>query len=202
MQLESYRILFISISLIGVLLFASPTISLLIETPAGEQFSDLYILGSNHAIENIPFNIENGVSYSVYLGVDNNLGLSSYYNCLVKFGNYTESRPSFTLGTHSELSALYTYNIMLREGQKWETLLTFRLNNITFSADVSKLSSITINGVDFPINESVFWDSNNSGYYYTLFVELWRFDSTLGQAQYDNRFVCLLLNMTRSFDSN
>ena len=45
MQLENVRIIFIAVGLIGVLLFASPTIGLLIRVPAGKEFSELYFLG-------------------------------------------------------------------------------------------------------------------------------------------------------------
>ena len=54
MQLKNARIIFITIGLIGVLLFASPTIALLVKPPAGEEFSELYILGPNHTFANIP----------------------------------------------------------------------------------------------------------------------------------------------------
>jgi hypothetical protein len=196
-QLKNIRIIFITIGLIGVLLFSSPTISLLVKSPAGEEFSELYILGPSHTFENIPFNIEANVTYSVYLGVVNHLGSSCYYTCFVKIANETESLPNATLGTPSSLPPLYEFNTLLSDGGTWEVPLTFQVNELTFTDETSQLSSITVNGIEFPVNQPSAWDSNNAGYYYNLLVELWIFNSTLGTSQYNNRFVDLFLNMTQ-----
>jgi hypothetical protein len=196
-QLENIRIIFITIGLIGVLLFASPTISLLVKPPAGQEFSELYILGSNHTFENIPFNIKADVTYSVYLGVVNHLGSSCYYTCFVKMGNETELLPNATLGAPSSLSARYEYKSFISDGATWEAPLTFRVNELTFTDETSQLYSITINGLEFPVNQTSAWDSDKTGYYYNFFVELWIFNSTLGISQYHNRYVSLVLNMTQ-----
>jgi hypothetical protein len=196
-QLENIRIIFITIGLIGVLLFASPTISLLVKPPAGQEFSELYILGSNHTFENIPFNIKADVTYSVYLGVVNHMGSSCYYTCFVKIANDTGFLPNATLGAPSSLSALYEYKSFISDGGTWEAPLTFRVNELTFTDGMSQLSNITINGIEFPVNQTSAWNSGNAGYYYNLFVELWIFNSTLGISQYHDRFVSLVLNMTQ-----
>ena len=47
-HLDNYRIIFLAVGLIGVLLFASPTIGLLVKPPSGQHFSELYVLGPNH----------------------------------------------------------------------------------------------------------------------------------------------------------
>jgi hypothetical protein len=183
--------------LIGVLLFASPSISLLVKLPAGQEFSEVYILGSNHTFDNLPFNIEADVNYSVYLGVVNHLGSSCYYTALVKMANESGSLPDATAGTPSSLPALFEFNTFLSDGGTWETPLTFQVNGLSFTEGVSQLSGVTVNGVEFPVNQTSTWDSVNSGYYYYLFVELWIFNSTMGSSQYDNRFVSLVLNMTQ-----
>ena len=83
------------------------------------------------------------------------------------------------------------------DGETWETPLTFQVNELSFADGASQLSGITINGVDFPVNQTSTWNSTNAGYYYYLFVELWLYNSTLGTSQYNNRFVSLVLNMTQ-----
>jgi uncharacterized membrane protein len=187
----------ITIGLIGVLLFASPTISLLVKPPAGQEFSEIYILGPNHTFDNIPFNIKADVNYSVYLGVVNHMGTSCYYTSFVKIGNETKPLPDATLGTPSSLPPLYEFNTVLSDGGTWEVPLTFQVNELSFTDGASQLSSITINGAEFPVNQTSAWNSANAGYYYYLFVELWIFNSTLGTSQYNNRFVSLVLNMTQ-----
>jgi len=145
----------------------------------------------------IPFNIRPGVNYSVYLGVVNHMGSSNYYTSYAKLGNETQSLPNATAETPSPLPALYEYKSFISDGATWETPLTFQVNQLTFTGVTSKLSDITINGVEFPINQTSKWDADKTGYYYNLFVELWIFNSTLGTSQYHNRFVSLFLNMTQ-----
>ncbi|MGA3061118.1 MAG: DUF1616 domain-containing protein [Candidatus Bathyarchaeia archaeon] len=183
--------------LIGVLLFALPSISLFVKPPSEQEFSEIYILGPNHTFDNIPFTIETDVNYSVYLGIVNHMGSSCYYTALVKMANDSGSLPDATLGTPSLLPTLYEFNTFLSDGGTWEEPLTFQLNGLNFTDGASQLSSLTINGVEFPLNQTSTWDSGNSGYYYHLFVELWIFNSTMASSQYDNRFVSLVLNMTQ-----
>jgi hypothetical protein len=177
------------------LLFATPTISFLVKPPAGQQFSQLYVLGPNHLLKDIPFNIKAGVTYSVYLGVGNQMGSSSYYTLFVKFRNENELLPNATLGVPSPLSALYEYNSFIKNGETWETSLTFQFNGLAFHGATSYVSSITINGIDFSVNKESAWNSGKAGYYYSIFVELWIFNSTSSTSQYHNRYVNLELNM-------
>ena len=198
MNLDNYRIVFVAVGLIGILLFASPSIGLLIKPPPSEEhFSELYILGPNHMLGDIPFNIKPGVTYSVYLGVVNQMGSSNYYTSFVKLGNETQSLPNATSGTPSLLPALFEYKSFISDGATWEAPLTFQVSQLTFTGDTSKLSDITINGVEFPISQASKWNTDKTGYYYSLFVELWIFNSTSGNSQYHNRFVSLNLNMTQ-----
>jgi uncharacterized membrane protein len=196
-RLENVRVVFIAIGLIGVLLFALPTINLLVKPPASEAFSELYVLGSSHNFDNLPFNVKADVNYSAYLGVVNQMGFSCYYTSFLKIANDATSLPNATLGTPSKLPNLYEYNSFVNDGGTWEVPLTFRVNELTFTDGASQLSNITINGVKFPVNLTSAWDSAKTGYYYYLFVELWIFNSTLGISQYHDRFVSLVLNMTQ-----
>jgi hypothetical protein len=177
-------------------LFASPTISLLIEPPANQEFTELYMLGPKHTFEDIPFNIKAKVNYSVYLGVANHMGASSYHTSFVKITNQTRSLPSAILGTPSQLPALYEFKSFISDEGIWEVPLTFRVNELTFTDGISRLSSITINGIELSINQTSALNSDKTGYYY-LFVELWIFNTTAGILQYHNRFVDLELNMTQ-----
>jgi hypothetical protein len=169
----------------------------LVKAPAGQEFSEVYILGSNQNFDNLPFNIAAAVNYSVYLGVNNQMGSSCYYTAYVKLANASTSLPNATLETASTLPALYEFNTFLNDGGTWETPVTFQVNGLSFTDGASKLSGVTINGVEFPVDQTSAWSSSNSGYYYYLFVELWLFNSTLGTSQYNDRFVSLVLNMTQ-----
>jgi uncharacterized membrane protein len=195
--ISRHRTLFITAALIGILILTSPIIDLFIKAPVGEQFSVIYLLGPNRTFDNIPFNIKTGVIYSVYLGVTNYVGFSNYYTCSVKIASKNDSLPDPTLGTPSSLPTLYEYKTFLENGKTWEAPLTFEVNSIIFANGVSTLSDISINGLDYTFNKTSIWDSSQTGYYYSLFVELSLYNSTLNSLNYNSRFVTLNLNMTQ-----
>jgi len=197
MHLESYRITFATITLIGILLFALPAVGLLIQSPSNEKYSEIYILGPNHQFDDIPFNVKAGVTYSVYLCIGNHMSQSNYYTGIVKIRNETEPLPNNTLGQSSSLAALYKYEAFVQDGETLEESLIFRINDLSFSNGNSQISSITINGFDYPVNKMSMWNSNKTGYFYNLFVELWMFNPDVGFSQFNNQSVHLLLNMTQ-----
>src|SRR5665647_1249768 len=171
MQLDNYRIIFIAVGLIGILLFASPTIAPLIKPPPSEQhFSELYVLGPNHVLKDIPFNIKAGVTYSVYLGVVNQMGSSNYYTSYVKLGNETQLLPNSTTTTPSLIPGLYEYKSFIKDGATWEVPLTFQVNQLSFHNNISQLDGVTINGIEFPVKQTSIWNADKTGYYYTCLL--------------------------------
>jgi hypothetical protein len=78
----------------------------------------------------------------------------------------------------------------------WESTLTFQIKTLTFTNNVSYVPTITIKGIESPVNKESAWNSTKTGYYYGLLVELWMFNLSSGAYQYHNRSVQLLLNMT------
>ena len=125
------------------------------------------------------------------------MGSSNYYTSFVKLGNETQFLPNATLVTPSPLPALYEYKSFISDDMAWEKPLTFQVNQLTFFDNSVKLSGITINGVEFSVELTSVWNSDKTGYYYTLFIALWIFNSPSGTSQYHNRFVSLNLNMTQ-----
>jgi hypothetical protein len=197
MNLEGLKLVFIVVGLIGILLIASPVIAPAIHLPNEQQFSDLYLLGPNNTTSSYPSSVKANVPYLVYLGVSNNMGSSCYYTCYVKVGSKDSHLPNATLETPSALPALYEYKTFISNEETWESSLKFQINEMTINNRTSHLSSITVNGVESSVNQTSAWNSTKAGYYYYLFVELWVFNSTLGNSQYHNRFVSLALNMTQ-----
>jgi hypothetical protein len=198
MKLEDYKIIFVALGLIGVLIFASPTLGLVLHLPGEEKFSELWVLGPRHKTGDYPFNVTAGVNYLVYVGVGNHLGSSAYYLVYVKFGNETEPLPNLTSGTPSILAPLYEYHVLLGDNSSSEVPLTFSFSNPSFSSDRSTVGNITINGVQTNVDASVSWDTVNHGYYYELFAELWIYDPASNVFSFNNRFVSLRLNVTSS----
>jgi uncharacterized membrane protein len=195
MKLNDYKLIFIAIGLIGVLLIASPALADLLHFPSGEQFSELYLLGPNQMAANIPFNIAAGQNYSVYLGVGNHLGASAYYVCYVKLRNQTDPSPNDITQTASSLAPLYEYRTFVQNGVNWTVPLTFSLSGVSISNNQSMLGSITINNAQFDIGKIAQLDQKNNGYYYQLFIELWAFNPS-DTLQYQNRYVYFWMNVT------
>lgn len=196
LKLDDYRVIFASVGLIGILLFASPTLSLVLHLPGGERFSELYILGPGRMAEDYPFNVGAAVNYLVYVGVGNHMGCSAYYVVYVKFRNQTEPLPNATAGTPSPLPSLYEYRVFLEDGKTWEAPLTFSFSDVSFSENRSWVAGLVINGVAFSVNKLASLDVENSGYYYQLFIELWIYNNESRSFEFHNRFVGLWLNMT------
>ena len=199
LKLDDCKVAFFSAGLIGILLFASPTLSLVWHWPGGEKFSELWVLGSEHMAEGYPYNVKAGKSYSVYVDVSNHLGSSAYYTVYVKFRNQSEPLPNSASGTPSPLPPLYKYRMLLQDGKSWETALTFSFSKVSFFNNQSQVGSVTVNNATYEVDKSASWDAKNRGYNYQLFIELWiytKITPLVYAIQYHNRFVSLSLNMT------
>jgi hypothetical protein len=190
-----YRTIFFAVGLVGILIFASPTISLYLKLPSSEPFSTVYFLGPDQTFNSIPFNVKSNVTYTVYLGIENHEGAVGYYEGLVKLRNDTEPLPNATLGAPSTLPVVYQYNVFLLDGQAWEAPLKFRINSVNTDG-LSQIQSITINNIDFTVNKTAAWDSEDNGFYYELFAELWAFNPSDSGFHFDNRCVHFYLNVT------
>ena len=148
--------------------------------------------------ENFPSNIAVGQNYSVYVGVGNQLGSSAYYVLYVKLANQTDQMPNDTLGTPSSLPPLYEYRFSIQNGMNWESLLSFSVSNASFSENNSQINTFQINNVAFNVDKPAMWNSNSTSFTYQLFFELWRYNTPYSSIQFDDRFVTLNLNLTRS----
>jgi hypothetical protein len=196
MQLDDCKVMFCVVGLAGVLLLASPTLSFVWHLPGGERFSEFWILGPGHMAEDYPFNVKADELYSIYVGVANHMGSSSYYTAYVKFRTQSEPLPNVTAGTPSPLSPLYEYRAFLEDGATWEVPLTFSFSGVSFFNNQSLVTSLTVDDHAFGVDKSASWDGENNGYYYQLFLELWIYQVGSDAFEFHNRFVGLWLNMT------
>ncbi|MCW4005731.1 MAG: DUF1616 domain-containing protein [Candidatus Bathyarchaeota archaeon] len=196
MKLRTYKLFFITAGLIGILILSSPAISAYVTFPGDEPFSEIYILGSGHMTEGIPFNIQPDTDYEVQLGVGNHMGSPFYYVCYIYLRNATQSFPDITAGTPSGLPPLYEYRVLLQDEQTVELPLVFSLSGFTAANNQSTLQSLTINNVTFDVDATALWDSEKNGFPYQLLLELWAFNQTEGSIQYHQRAVYFWLNVT------
>jgi len=197
MNLEDYRTLF-AVATAGLILMAAfPTLSLVVPFPRGaERFSELWVLGPNRMAEDYPFNVRVGEQYRVFVGVGNHMGSSSYYLVYAKFRNQSQPLPDASNSMPSPLPPLYEFRFLVMDGGSWEAPLTFMFLEVSRLEDSCLVRRIWINDVVFSVDSPSRWDSENNGFYYQLFFELWLYDVTSRSFQFHNRFVGIWLNMT------
>jgi hypothetical protein len=197
LRFQDYRSVFLGVSLISVLLATSPVLSVVVSlTNGSERFSELWLLGPDHMAENYPFNVHVGEQYSVYLGLGNHMGESKYYAVYVKFRNQTQPLPNATLSTPSALLALNELRAFVSDGGTWEKLVTFSFLDVSRFGNSSFVNRLVIDDRVVWVNSSAIWDSENKGFYYQLFFELWLYNATIQGFEFHNRFVGIWLNMT------
>ena len=196
LKLGDCKVVFAAVGLVGVLLLASPSLGLVLHFPAGEKFSELWVLGSGRKAENYPFNVTADVDYLVYLGVGNHMGSSAFYDVVVKFRNQSEPLPNATAGTPSPVAPLYTYRVFVEDSESWEAPLTFSFSYVSHGAGWCLVRSLAVNGVTFEVDKFTAWDAENNGFFYEVFAELWIYNVASNGIQFHNRFVGLWLNMT------
>lgn len=199
MNLEDYRALFMAATLGLTLIVAAPTLSMVVPIRRDlEQFSELWLLGPNHMAEVYPFNVGVSEEYSVFVGVGNHMGCSEYYLVYLKFRNQTQPLPSISDSNPSPLPPLYEFQFFVEDSETWESLLVFKILDLSVQGDSMFVGNVSINGVSFSVNSFSMWDSENNRFYYQLFFELWLYNMTSQSFQYHNRFVGIWLNATFS----
>ncbi len=198
MKLEDWKLIFVVVGLVGVLLFASPAIATLIRLPAGEPFSEIYLLGPNQMAEGYPYNVAVGQNYSIYVGVGNHEGSATYYVVYVKFINETDVPINQTSETVIPVPAVYENRFVLQDNQSMVSPLNFSVTSALFQANQSIVQTLTINDIAFNVNKPAAWNANSTEFNYQLLFELWKYNSPPGTISFDNRYVNLRLNITEN----
>lgn len=180
------------------LVAASPMLGVVMPMGNSERFSEFWLLGPDHLAEDYPFTVGVGEVYSVFIGVGNHMENSEYYMVHMKFSNSTKFLPDILDGVPSSLPNLYDFRFFAGDDEACESAVTFEFEDVTIEDDTVVVGSIAINGVSLPVVASADWDSENQGYFFELFFELWRYDVESDDFMFDNRYVGLRLNITAS----
>jgi len=197
MNLEDSRTLLTTAGFVLMLVAASPILGMIIPfSGSSERFSELWVLGPNHMAEDYPFNVTIGEEKQIFVGVGNHMGLSAYYAVYVKLRNQTQTPPDSTTSTSSPVAPLYEFRTVIADGETWEVPVTFSFLEASRFEDSFAVNKISINDEAFVVDYSSTWDSENNGFFYQLFFELWIYDDASSSLRYHNRFVGIWLNMT------
>jgi hypothetical protein len=201
MNLDEYRLTFVVVTAIVMLLVASPAMSRLLVYPRTEFFSEMWLLGPNHTAEGYPYNVSSGQNYTVFLGVGNQLGYCAYYVVEVKFRNETQSAPS-SFGpveneTPSGLPSLFNVTAFVADEQDWELPIIFSFDYGVMGNSQVVFHSLTLNGEVLNLGGQVTaWNTTKSVFFGNLIFELWIYNSQATILSYHDRFVDLKFNMT------
>lgn len=148
-------------------------------------------------MKGVPFNVKSGQDYLIYIGVNNHLSSSGYYEICVKFSNEDDRLPNTRTGEPSPLSSIYTQKLLIAKEQGSELPLTLSIPSISFSDNKALVNNIIINGYDIKVDKAAAWNATDSGFYYQIFFELWLYDATSSVFRFNNRTVGFWFNMTQ-----
>lgn len=198
MSISDVKLLYGLACFVLCLIMVSPPIGMIVSLPAGERFSELWLLGENHMVEGYPHNITEGETYRVYLGVGNHMGDVEYYSVFAKFRNSSEPLPDIQNGTSSPLAPVFEWRFFLVDNQTWEREVTFSFGGISVENNVTSVDRLMVNEELSFVNKTCVFDEEQKGFYCQLFFELWRYNMTASMLEFHDRFVGLRLNMTAS----
>jgi hypothetical protein len=194
MNLNEYRMAFAVGSLILILLVTVPTLNLVLSLPSGaEKFSEFWVLGPNHVLADYPSNVQVNQPNRVFVGVRNHMDSTLHYMIYVKFRNQTQPLPDALNSMPSSLPPLYEYHAYVADGGTWEAPLDFSVLRASQVGNSTLVSDISLNDMVFSVNS---YATENSGFSYEIFFELWIYNTTSMSFQYHNRFVGFGLNVT------
>jgi hypothetical protein len=195
-NLNEYRVVFAVGSLVLILLATVPTLNLVLSVPSGaEQFSEFWILGPNHVMEDYPANVEVNQTNRVFVGVRNHMDSTLHYMIYVKLRNQTQPLPDALNSMPSSLPPLYEYHAYVADEGTWEAPLDFSILDASRAGNSTLISAVSINDVAFSVNSHAIWNTESSSFHYEIFLELWFYNTTSMSFQYHNRFVGFGLNV-------
>jgi hypothetical protein len=197
MNLKEVRLYYVLLCLGLVCIVLSPIVFYFFNIPSEERFSEIFILGADHTINSLPFNVSMGTSYTVFVNVGNHIGNLEYYAVYAKFRSLSEALPDVSSGQPSPLQPVFEYHMFLGDNMISERRFDFSLEEISFNGDECRVSQLLINGHLVNVDQVVLWDSEDKGFFYQLFFELWVYDSAISDFRFDNRYVQFWINATR-----
>lgn len=182
--------LFYVISCVSLgLIILSPTLFAFIPLPEGEEFSELWLLGSNHMIESGAVNVYLNQPYTFYLGVGNHMGDLEYYAIFVKLRSQSRAFQELDSNLPSSAEPVFEYRFFLKNNATWENNFVFSFQEVLFEENTSRVRLLSIDSYDVSLDEYLVRDETDDGFYCQIFFELWHYNSATSDFQFHNRTV-------------
>jgi uncharacterized membrane protein len=179
------------------LFVASPALQRILTPPQTDFYTELWILDSAHTADNYPSNIVQGNSYTIYLYMANHLGYCGYYVIEVKLWNNVMPYPGSFNNTPVNLPSLYNLTAFVPNKSTWELPIIF---SFTYNLNRPRVNfnEMTLNGAVLNLTgySTTYRGQAPNGFFGNLYFELWLYNNTAGEFQYNDRYVNLPLNMT------
>jgi len=185
------------------LIVASPALEQVLVPPQTDFYTELWVLDSAHSANNYPSNITEGSNYTIYLDIANHLGYCGYYVIEVKLRNNVMPYPGSFSNEPVNLPSLYSLNVFVPNKSTWELPITFSFTysyeyNGSFGNSQVNFNEMTLNNVILNLEgySATYGSQPPFGFFGNLYFELWLYNYTTGELQYNDRYVNLPLNMT------
>lgn len=197
MGIQQYKTLILIVTVVVALIAASPAIQQVALLPQKDPLTEFFVLGPFHNAT-YPFNITAGQNYRLYFDVDNHLGAITYYQIQVKFRNELESAPDSFNHTNSNQPSLGAISLFAANNETVELPvdISFQYNIDASNNGQVDVQSVTVNGATLSTNgEVVPYNSARGGFFGNVIFELWIYNGTANDFQYNQRYVSLWLQM-------
>jgi len=177
LNLENYRTLFVSVSLILILVASAPVIGMFLPREE-EPFFALALLGvGGMADQYYPDgdpNIGVGVPVRWHLYLYNHMGGAQYVAVRVKLLNSTLPGPDSALYRPSPVPAFFELRRVLVNNETWISLFFWRVSGADYR-DMVAITQLVVNNVTLSLDARAL-----RGYNFRLVFELWVYDDASG----------------------
>ena len=197
MNLLKVKAVLVVLIAVLALFVASPALQRILAPPQTDFYTELWVLDSAHSANNYPSNIVQGSNYTMYLDITNHLGYCGYYIIEVKLRNDAMPYPGSFNHEPVNLPSLYNLTAFVPNKSTWELPITFSFTYNVTNSQVN-FTEMTLNGAILNLQGySITYRSQApNGFFGNISFELWLYNYTTGEFQYNDRYVNLPLNMT------
>jgi hypothetical protein len=194
MNLEKYHALFILITMGLALVAAYPVIELAVPKGSSERFSEFWLLNPNQVADDHPFELKVGDEYEFVVGVNNNMGFSTFYKIVSKVGILNQHSDISNLEPN-EMLLLNEYIFFVENEKMWESTFSFEVLDVDIDSGGKLIGNVSMNDNIFPFNGPAISNNEPTEFYCQLLLELWIYDESISDFRYDN-VVWIWLNLT------